>query len=269
MTQPLHILNSKRDAGHGWKRFNNYDFAARDCVAPLLVAELLSALPFYPLAFARRAGAEGFTLVALLGLHSQDNLYVNREGRWQVGYVPSIYRAYPFILQQVATEEGQIRAVLAFNRDSGLYRENPGLGPDEERFFDEQGELQPLVKRLVNFLKESSVNRLLTDSAVNAIDAAKLLEPWPLSLANPDPELPLVQGLYRINHMTLNALDGETLKALNESGALTIAYAQLFSMPRLALLPFLHKQKQAAKPPPPIDLDKLFGNNDDILKFNF
>lgn len=269
MTQPLHIINSKRDAGHGWKRFNSYEFAARDNVAPLLVAELLSALPFYPLAFARRGGAEGYTLVALLGLHSQDNLYVSREGRWQVGYVPSIYRAYPFVLQQVAADNEQIRAVLAFNRDSGLYRENPGLGPDEERFFDEQGELQPLVKRLVNFLQESSANRLLTDSAVNALEAAKLLEPWPLTLANPAPERPLVQGLYRINQITLKTLDGETLKTLNQNGALTIAYAQLFSMSRLALLPLLHKQKQAAMPPPQIDLDKLFGNNDDILKFNF
>lgn len=271
MTQPVHILDAKRDAGHGWKRLSSYRFAARDLLAPLLLAELQSALPYYAFAFVRRAPGEAFVLVALLGLHAQENLYVNQQGRWLAGYIPGVYRTYPFFLQPVAGEGGQPVSALAFNRDSGLYLENPGAAADEERFFEDHGQPMPLVSQVLKTLRENLHTRQLTDNAVNALAEADLLAPWPLAIDNPNPEQPLVQGLFRIDKSKLIALPGESLKSLNEIGALTIAYAQLFSMPRLAVLPFLYKHKQAAKPvsPAQVDLDKLFGTNDDILKFNF
>ena len=46
-----------------------------------------------------------------------------------------------------------------------------------------------------------------------------------------------MEGLYRVDEAALNALPDETLLTLRKTGALPLAYAQLFSMNQLAMLP--------------------------------
>lgn len=268
MASQLQTLSPSQHRGHGWKRFDNYRFAAGDSLAPLVIAEVSTALPFYPLAFTARPGG-GYWLAALQGMHPGENLYMGTGGRWQAGYIPSIYRCYPFALVKVDNSENS-KMALCFDRASGLYREGPNPALGEERFFDDEGQPHKLLQQLLEFLGKTAANRELTNSAVDALEAAGLLEPWQLPVENPNPQIPLLTGLYRLNETALNALDGQKLALLRSSGALAIAYAQLFSMSRVGVLRRLYELRAPQKEQTPlVSLDALFGEgNDELIRFD-
>jgi hypothetical protein len=229
MTPDLLELDPVHHRDHGWVRPGDLAFAAADTRAPLLLAELPAALGWFPLAFAPRAGG-GLQLVALLGLHAGENLFVDPDGRWLGGYVPSHYRGYPFSLHERASAGEGDTPVLCFDLASNLYREAPT--PADQRLFADDGSLAPLVAQVAGFLRQTTANRHLTEQAVAALDGAGLLRPW--SPASADAARSRPAGLLEINEAALNALAGPALAALRNVNALSIAYAQIFSRARLA-----------------------------------
>lgn len=256
-------LDPGKHLTHGWKRHDTHRFAGEDAIAPLLLAEVPTALTAYPLAFSPR-GDGGYRLVTLQGLHEGENLMVVPNGRWAVGYIPSHYRGYPFSLREVVEGEER-RGLLCFDHGSGLYREHPDPDQGEERFYDDQGQPTELVARLTDFLKQTLANKSLTDHAVDALEEAGLLMDWALPIDNPDPERPLLEGLKKIDQQALNALDGTALETLRKANGLPIAYAQIFSASRLGVL-----QKLYALHHPPAEeerhlhsVDPFFGEGDD------
>lgn len=267
MSPELTPLSSSQHRTHGWNRNHQYAFAAGDAVAPLLIGEIPAVLPYYPLAFARRPDGSCW-FVALQGLHSGQNLFLSPKGEWQAGYIPGVYRGYPFALAKLEGDE-QNRMALCFDRASGLYRENPNPVAGEERFFDDAGTPTPQFEKIRAFLSATTANRELTNRATAALEAAGLLEPWRLPLENPESERPLLQGLLRVNEVALNALDGQVLHTLREANALAVAYAQIFSTPRLGLLRRLHNLRAPQQTQKTLaSLDELFGGgNDELIRF--
>lgn len=260
-------LDPRRHLGHGWKRHDDYRFAAEDAWAPLLLAELATALAVYPLAFVPRPRG-GHRLVALQGLHPGENLLVAPNGRWALGYVPSHYRGYPFTLQRVVAG-GQERQVLCFDHASGLYRERPDPGLGEQRFFDDQGQPDELVAKLLGFLRRRHAGLAATDRAVDALERAGLLTDWVL-----DETLgATLDGLKRIDDQAFAALDGDALAELRDAQALPIVYAQRFSASRLGVLhkfAQLHAEHAARRAEAtPDNLERLFGEDDDDFEFDF
>ncbi len=254
----------------GWKRPVDYHFAAADAVVAVCLQELPALLPYYPLAIVRSPDGKPH-LVALLSPLPHANLFVDAAGRWLAPYIPSHYRAYPFAVVKAkdAPQADQQPLVLCFNHDSGLFRERPELDAGERRFFDDQGEPQPLTQNLVEFLKATYIARHQTDQAVAALDRAGLLTPWVLPLDEPVDAKPTgLRGLLRINEPALNALDAGALKTLQQHNGLAIAYAQLFSMPRIAALQALHPRiAQGVSAPAELDFELLFGSDGDMIKF--
>ena len=109
---------------------------------------------------------------------------------------------------------------------------------------------------------------MATQQAVNALARAGVLVPWQVKI-NVGDEVLEPAGLYRLDEARLNRLDNETFLKLRPVQALSAAYAQLFSMDKLALLKKLaeFKKRQQPQPPGEVDLEKLFGPEDDILRF--
>lgn len=273
MTPDLIPLSPISHRTHGWTSRGDYKFAAADACVALLLPELSAALPSYPLAFIQRPDGK-FMLVAMLALNSGENLYLDVQGRWQAGYVPSHYRGYPFSLNPVQSDES--RMALCFNAKSGRYREQPDVRQGETRFFDDDGKPQPVLAQVLNFLQSCSQSRQQTQVAVDALAGAGLLQPWPLPQAmQVSPSQPLLQGLYRIDEATLNQQSAEQLLSLRQANALGLAYAQLFSMSRLAVLQQLAKRRQQAPQPAPVAPDpsivqSLFDpSQSDTMKFNW
>lgn len=230
-------------ASKRWKRYSGYTFAAQDEVVPIVAHEVGRAAMAMPLVFVPAPAKEGesaaptYVLMAVQGLGKGQNLFVAPDGRWLGSYIPSAYRGYPFALAN--TPEGQ--QVLCLRSDSGLVNDTDG-----ERFFDEDGQPSQAVKDVLGFLTQVAQNRQVTQRIVALLADKGLIQPWAIKTRTEAGER-AIEGLYRIDEARLNELGGEDLKALQEAGALPLAYAQLLSMQHLPTLGKLAEAHASAK----------------------
>lgn len=93
------IVDAARHGNKSLKEGAGYGFARGVHALPLNLAEFAAAARFYPIVFA----GEGDTAipVAILGVRTNQNLFVSPEGEWTPGvYVPAYARRYPFIFME-------------------------------------------------------------------------------------------------------------------------------------------------------------------------
>lgn len=229
---------------------------ARDRV-PLLIAEVPMALMVYPLGFAEAEGR--LRLVAVLGLRAGQNDCLGEGGRWRMGYVPSALRAWPF-----AALPGDNGAVTpGFDHDSGLWRDSPDPGRGEQRFFDIDGQPGDRLQKMAAFLQHCAANQAITDTAAGELERAGVLVPWrfPEALSGDTPP----GGLLRVDQGALNALAPDLLARLRDASALSLAYAQIFSVPRLQILSGL-QDREAGRPD--AGVRGMFGTDEGDLDFS-
>jgi hypothetical protein len=267
---PFYTPLSKTDhARNGWLKSGSFSHAAKDMGVPVLMEELAYILPTMPLAFKKiSSDKDQFELQALQSLIPGLNFYVLPDGRWMGGYIPSAYRGYPFkILPE--TETG--KPALHFEQDSGLMVEK--THPDAQAFFDDSGALSPVMTNIVSFLEQWEQGRAITQAAVDALVLHKVLTPWEIKANKDGKETLIKEDLYKIDQAVLNTLSPAVLQVLQQKQALAVAFAQIFSQPRLSGFARLHHihgelNKTGTAAPVP-DLDRIFGkNDDDPIKFS-
>jgi len=222
----------------GWARTSRYFFAARDVVVPVVMAELSHLLTSMPLAFVHKSDEAPFQLVAVQSLQSGLNVYVAPDGRWLGQYVPAFYRSYPFRMMPI---EGSERNALCVDpsEESGF---TPAAGEGQKRLFEHDGELTEDLSSVRTFLEALEKNRRTTSARVAELAEHEVIVPWALHLSqgekdqSADPSAQPVRGLHRIDEAKLKQLPAEALQVLTQSGALSLAYAQLFSEQRMTHL---------------------------------
>ncbi len=268
--QPISPV-THRDAG--WKRPSRYFYAAHDVVVPVVMAELSHLLTSMPLAFVHQTEDAPFQLVAVQSLQPGLNVYVSPDGRWLGQYVPAFYRSYPFRMMPV---EGTDRTALCADQTSDCFALE--AGEDDQRLFADSGELSPALTNMRTFMEAWGKNRITTNARVAELNEHGVIVPWALHLSQRQKasleksEAQPVRGLHRIDETKLKALPGDALTALAQTGALSLAYAQLFSEQRMAHLSRryqLHSEwhRHLANND---SLDVLFAeDNDDTLEFDF
>jgi hypothetical protein len=247
-----------------WLRYPNYRFSGKDVAAPIVGAEIAKAVLSMPIAFVTRGSS--FQLAAMLSAVPGMNMFVSPDGRWLSGYIPAVIRAYPF---RLLTPQGEGEPILCIDEESGLLSRDDETG---EPFFDTDGAVSPQLGAVLNFLGECERSRAVTDLAVAALEQANLIVPWQIKIHTEQGEQS-VEGLYKIDEAALNALPTESFEKLRATGALPIAYGQLFSMNQLSVFKTLAdlQAKMAPKPAAalPDTLDKLFDmGNTDVLRFD-
>lgn len=243
-------VSRERHAEKSWRRFQSYAFAAQTRIAALVAAEIPKAALALPLGFVQQE--QGYLPIALLDLHTGQNVYVNAEGRWLAGYIPSVFRGYPF--QLLRTEDQQW--VLCIDEDSGLLVDDPS----EQPFFTDAGEPAETVRQVLDFLQQIEQNRQATQQICSVLQRHDLIQPWPITLKEAEQERK-VEGVFRVDEDRLKGLGGEILAELNAVGALPLAYCQLLSMqhlPTLGKLVELKTQAQVA-----LQGQELWGDHDD------
>ena len=250
---------TKKDYAHKyWKKSTDYQFTAGEALAPIVGQEMPRVAMVLPLAFTLDQEKKAFP-VAVQGLKPGENLLVDENGKWRVGYVPAIYRNSPFSLG--ITEAGQ--QLLCINEDSGAVCDTGG-----EPFFAESGEPTEVLKQIFNDLHQLQQFRKATGAICEILQEYELIQPWLIKLQTKDGEKPL-QGLYRIDEEKLNQLDDESFARIRKAGGLPLIYCQLLSMqhlPNLAKLAAKMSQKSVSNAVP--DIEKLFGVEGDMFKFS-
>ncbi|GGK46911.1 SapC family protein [Salinarimonas ramus] len=242
---PLVAVSRETHADKVWTRFDNYGFAARRQVVPVVLAEVAKVSSTMPIALLKDGDA--FVAVGLLSLVPDTNMFVSADGAWLGGYVPAFLRGHPFALARGSDGREGILCV----DDSHL---RPA-GEAGERFFEADGTLTKAVSDVLKFLGDLEQSRAQTRAAVASLAAADVLKPWPLEAAGDPPRR--FEGLYRVDEAAMTALPDEAFLGLRRSGALPFAYAHLLSMQqvsvfeRLVALRDQLARMQAAKKPEP------------------
>lgn len=253
----FHPVSQARHASKRWSRYTNYKFAASDSVAALVAAEFPKACMAFPTGFIRHE--EAFSPVAVLGLGAEQNLFVTKDGRWIGGYIPAVYRSFPFRLMQSADQQ-----LLCVDEASGLVSEAPDDAlamsmsssshdktSSTELFFGEDKQASDALKPIVDFLTQIERNRQATTTAIQQLDQAGLIVPWEILVKGDGGKELRLEGLYRIDEAAFNAIPAQTFESLRQSSAIAMAYCQMLSMQHLGLLGQLtqaHTRAQALAP---------------------
>ncbi len=229
-----------------WRVPQHLGFASREVVLVLGSAEVARALLHLPIAFLRQDGA--LSMVALVGVNQGENLMISSDGRWLAAYVPFQLKSYPFVLAPAPNGE----LVLCIVEANGNVVDGPGGHP----FFDNEGQLDPLVKKTMDALVSFEREKAFCSNCAAQLEAAGVLKPWDLTM--PTYQGPRkIEGLYQVDESGLSALDDSAFLGLRKTGALTLAYCQMLSMQNIT---FLAQRAQIAPPAapvaaPPMELD--------------
>lgn len=232
----IHPITLSQFAGKRFIRSKNYAFTSSDAVVALVAKEFPKAALSMPIGFV--PVGDGFTPVAVLGLQPGKNLYVSLDGRWLGGYIPALFRGFPFLLADV--EDG--RQVLCINDAQGSVSDIEG-----EIFFGSDGQPTQAIKDILDFLNQLSSNRLSTIKVVARMQKHHLIAPWPIKVQNAEHQEQTIEGLYRIDETALNNLTPEAFNEIRQCGALPLIYCQLLSMQHLPMLGKLAQAHQEAE----------------------
>jgi len=97
------LLTSERHSGKSLAKTSGHIFARRTNSVPLNGVEFAVAQRNYPIVFSE----EGAPFpVAILGLRSDENLFLGANGEWEKGaYIPAYVRRYPFVFMAAADQK--------------------------------------------------------------------------------------------------------------------------------------------------------------------
>lgn len=218
-------LSRELHARRQFKPVTSFRFAAQQASVVLVGAEMPKACMGLPLGFLRHA--DKLWPIALLGTAPERNLFVAEDGRWIGGYVPALFRAYPFRFADLPNGD----KALCFDEEAQLIAEQNGGQP----LFEADGNPTRIVTDIANFLQQLDRNQRATELACKALDEAGVIQPWEIKIRSGAGEL-VLNGILRADESRLNALDDQSFLTLRRAGALMIAHCQLLSMMHLPIL---------------------------------
>ena len=239
MFEKLVPVNKIRHAHKRIKQIQGFGFAANFHIASVMVHEFARAAATYPVVFLEDKALDGFRPVALLGLDSGENLFVDASGKWQASYVPAIIRRYPFALAG-AGEEGKF--TVCIDEGSPLVSDTEGVP-----LFDENGEPTEAIENVQRYLGELQQMDAFTRGFCNWLAEHNLFIPLNMRVRQAE-QVKNITGCYVINEERLNNLSDERFLQMREKRYLPAAYAHLMSLAQIERLMTLKQERSPAPP---------------------
>ena len=207
----------------------DYTFAQRVNAVPILAAEFVSVAAEYVIVFSKTD--EGATPVVLVGLRTDENLYLMENGGWQAKYIPAFVRRYPFVFS--SDGEGNTFTLCIDEEYVGCNQEGRG-----QPLFDEEGEATPYLKRVIEFSRGFQAQYQPTADMCEKLLELDLLVPMQaqFTLTQDAPKKMSLKGFWAVDRDRLKALSGEQLAELAKSDWLEFIYAHLISMKNFAAI---------------------------------
>lgn len=208
-------------AAHGAKALRDdpdYGFAAGTNAVPLNGVEFGLAQRHYPIVF---SGQGAPFPVAILGLRTEENLFVSAERRWTEGaYIPAYVRRYPFIF----IEAGNGQLILAVDEGGGF------IVPDgRQRLFDAEGKPTQLVAGALKYCGAYQRNHKATVDFVAALREEDLLVENRAQATIAGGERIALAGFTVVDEARFNKLPAAKVLAWRDKGWLAWVYAHLMS----------------------------------------
>ena len=207
----------------------DYSFAATVNSVPLAGKEFVDACKEYPIVFSETIGGD-IVPVALLGIRSGQNLYLDRSNGWGGRYIPAFVRRYPLIL---ASDKKDGAEDLTLCIDVTY----PGFnGAEGEMLFDGKGEYTPFLRRMISFLQECHHHFRITEAFAATLCRFALLTPYSAQFDLASGKSFTLGRFLIVDEKKLLQLDGEIVLELFRSGHLAWIYFHLASLANLGQL---------------------------------
>lgn len=219
----LEPLSSNTHANFRTRGADNAPWLAKAHAVPLTVDEFVIAQRFYPIVF---SVGENPVPLALMGLNEGVNTFVDDNGKpMGDAYMPAYIRRYPFLLARVRPDADELS--LCFDRESelvGEYEEGNALFSD--------GQTTEVTQGIVKFCEEFEISAQRTNAFMKELKDADLLIDGEVSIQPADRDQPFVyRGFQMVAEEKLRDLRGDTLRKMNQNGALPLIMAHMFSLP--------------------------------------
>ena len=187
----------------------------------------------YPLFFVRNADSGHHDLVALLGFHPSENLYLG-DGEWLARSLPLTVERQPFLIGfQERNEGGLPTSVPVVHVDM----DHPSVcASGGEPAFLPQGGESPLLERINRVLATIHDGHQASQDFSRLLVGLDLIESLNLEVEFDNGQRQALEGLYTINEERLKTLNAESLGLLHQKGYLQHIYMMLASMPQLSVL---------------------------------
>jgi hypothetical protein len=204
----------------------SFGFARKANSVYLAGVEFNEAMKEYAVVFTRAANGR-IVPVAMLGLRSRENLFVDEEGRWSGSYVPAFLRRYPFVLAQLGGEQLGLcidEAYEGFNTKDG------------EAMFDAQGANTPFLDKAVRFLEDYQAEFARTGLFCQRLEQFGLLKEMNAQASLKDGRSFTVSNLLVVDEPRLMALPDAVALSLFRSGELHLVSMHLASLSNMQKL---------------------------------
>lgn len=190
---------------------------------PLSFTEFAVAVRDYPIIFISGDGGKSLLAMALLGVESGQNLFID-DGLWDArSYMPAYVRRYPFCMSRVTLDGKEQAERIACVEKSAIRAKG-------EPLHDGNGQALPVWEGLRKLLFEFEADLGRTEELCRRLQALELFEPF-AAQATPAGEAPItLTGMYRVSEEKLHALPADALKELAQSGMLARVYVHLLSL---------------------------------------
>ncbi len=176
----------------------------------------------YPILFRQNENG-GFQAFALLGLETDENLYLGDDG-WTARYLPAIQARGPFSIALRDAGNGQAEPMIMI--DTGHPRVSRTEG---DPLFLAHGGNAPALERAVNALRTLHAGIAASDAMFVAFQAAGLLAPVNIEIKLEDGTSYALPDFFSISQEACARLDAATLETLNRSGFLALAFCVIHS----------------------------------------
>jgi hypothetical protein len=178
-----------------------------------------------------------------VGLRSQDNLFVDGEGRWDARYIPAFVRRYPFVLAELPG-----RTDLALCVDEAFEGLNTVEG---EPLFDAMGKNTPFLQNALDFLSRYQAEYVRTEAFCQRLEQLGLLVEMNAKADLADGRSFTVNGLMIVDEQKLLALPDAAVLALFRSGELHLVSMHLVSLSNMQKLVDRMAARRSPLPPAP------------------
>nr|WP_136252830.1 SapC family protein [Ningiella ruwaisensis] len=182
----------------------------------------------YPILFLKNEKDGNFQCLAILGLHHEENLFLDEKQGWRASYVPNIVKKGPFSIgfqNQNSDGNEEQKAVILIDVDDPRVNNTRG-----QSVFMEFGGNTPYLESIQNILAELDKGAKLSAPMFAAFNDLDLLEPCVFDIKINDENMVKFEGYHTINVERLSQLEGKDLEFLNKSGLLSIAFAAATSI---------------------------------------
>jgi hypothetical protein len=199
----------------------DYAFSRKVNSVPLMAVEMPIAASEYAVVF----GGTGDVVMpaVILGLRSDENLYVGKDGSWQAKYIPAFLRRYPFVFS--SRDEGKTFTLCIDEGFPGFNQEGRG-----QPLFDEEKKPTPYVDNVLKFLQQYQLEFNRTQAFCKKLKDLNLLEPMQAQISLDSGEKMMLTGFSAVDRGRLKTLSAEALAELAKSDELELIYNHLLSM---------------------------------------